>query len=271
MANVGKILAPRRASKTTMSTTPGSAIVLAAGEIFIEDDTSAGVFRIKIGDGSTAYASLGYAFSGASADIKFVPGESGLTSTNVQNALVELAAMAGSGSGVCYGTCSTAAATAAKAVTVSSDQDFELKVGATVLVKFTNTNSAANATLNVNSTGAKPIYYNNAAYTAAGDIAGFASGYISYTYDGTYWVYAGASRDLDTTYAAITSTEITTGTDTDLKTVRADYLKTGVNDLIDAKAWTGTSQQYGQIQNPDPTVNYYIDDNVTPSNNSEQR
>ena len=62
-----------------------------------------------------------------------------------------------------YGSCSTAAATAAKTVTVDN---FSLETGARVAVKFKVTNTAASPTLNVNSTGAKAIYYNGAAITA---------------------------------------------------------------------------------------------------------
>ena len=58
-----------------------------------------------------------------------------------------------------YATCSTAAATAAKTVALSG---FALATGARVLVKFTVTNSAANPTLDVNGTGAKPIQYRGA-------------------------------------------------------------------------------------------------------------
>lgn len=81
-----------------------------------------------------------------------------------------------------YGTCSTAAATAAKAVTCA---DFSLRKGATVTVKFTNKNTAASPTLNVNNSGAKPIYLNGAAlpessYWGAGET-------MSFIYDGTNW------------------------------------------------------------------------------------
>ena len=58
----------------------------------------------------------------------------------------------------CYGTCDTAAATAAKVATIQDSQSFALQTGITVHIKFTNTNSVASPTLNVNSTGAKTIY-----------------------------------------------------------------------------------------------------------------
>ena len=84
-----------------------------------------------------------------------------------------------------YGTCSTAAETAAK---VMSLPDFTLDTGAEITVKFSATNTAANPTLNVNSTGAKGIRYKNAAVP---------SGYIvanktyQFVYDGTYWQIVG--------------------------------------------------------------------------------
>lgn len=101
------------------------------------------------------------------------------------------------GSDNAYGTCGTAADVAEKVVTVT-DSNWTLKVGSIVAVKFTNTNTASNCTLNVNNTGAKSIWYNNAVYTAAGTWqAGTANRYIYYMYDGTYWVWMGHSIDAD--------------------------------------------------------------------------
>lgn len=72
-----------------------------------------------------------------------------------------------------YGTCSTAAATVAKVVSLSS---YSLTTGGYVAVKFTNA-VPAKATMNINSKGAKSIYHRGSAITAgvieAGDIATF--------------------------------------------------------------------------------------------------
>lgn len=72
-----------------------------------------------------------------------------------------------------YGTCATAAATAAKAVSISS---YTLVAGGIVVVKFDNS-VPANATLNVTSKGAKTIYHKGAAIKAgvikAGDVCTF--------------------------------------------------------------------------------------------------
>ena len=66
------------------------------------------------------------------------------------------------GSGTLTGTSETAAATVEKAVTLASGQTFTLTTNATAKVKFTVDNTAANPTLNIGGTGAKPIYWNNA-------------------------------------------------------------------------------------------------------------
>ena len=64
-----------------------------------------------------------------------------------------------------YGTCSTSAGVVAKQVTVNNNS-FTLEEGVIVIIKFTVTNTASNPTLNVNSTGAKAIYYKGSAIQA---------------------------------------------------------------------------------------------------------
>lgn len=130
------------------------------------------------------------------------------------------------------GTCTTAAATAAKVVTLTDVTDFELTKGAAILVKFTNTNTAQNPTLNVNNTGAKPIYYNTyVVSTGSLSAAGEANRYIEYMYDGTNWVWISQGIDNNTTYSAMSKSELTTGTATTSRVVRADYLKSAILDL----------------------------------------
>ena len=86
--------------------------------------------------------------------------------------------------GLPYGVCETAAATAAKTVTVNG---FSLETGAMVVVTFTQTNSATSPTLNVNSTGAKAI--------SRGDIFSLqlqANKTYIFVYDGTKYQQFGA-------------------------------------------------------------------------------
>lgn len=56
-----------------------------------------------------------------------------------------------------YGGCDTAAGTAAKASTIDGFTGKDLENGVVVYITFDNTNSAANPTLNISDTGAKPI------------------------------------------------------------------------------------------------------------------
>lgn len=107
---------------------------------------------------------------------------------------------------VAYGTCATAAATAAKVVTVS-DTTWALTPGTIVGVKFTNTNTASNVTINVNGTGAKNIWYNNAKQTGNSNLyAGYANRLIYYMYDGTYWCWLNAGAENDTISSAMSWT-----------------------------------------------------------------
>lgn len=127
-----------------------------AGELIIYDvDANYSYERFKIGDGLTNVNSLPFTI-------------------NAHNRIY-------------YGVCSTAAGTAAKTVTVD---DFTLTTGAMVLVKFTYNNTVASPTLNVNSTGAKPIYrYGTTAVSTGDSASGWRAGAIQLlVYDGTGWV-----------------------------------------------------------------------------------
>ena len=83
-----------------------------------------------------------------------------------------------------YGVCNTSATTAAKILTV--DDDFELKTGILILVKFTYANTAQNPTLNVNGSGAKIICVNGS--TSIGNNKWLANEVLFLVYDGTSWM-----------------------------------------------------------------------------------
>lgn len=102
-----------------------------------------------------------------------------------------------------YGTCATAAATAAKVVTCA---DFDtLLTGVTIFVKFTYANTVANPTMNVNSTGAKEIYrYGTTAPSTSAATSWNAGSVVGFTYDGTYWQMHGWLND--NTNTAVTQT-----------------------------------------------------------------
>lgn len=86
---------------------------------------------------------------------------------------------------VAYGTCTTAAATAEKVVEITGYTDWRLAAGSIITVLFTNTNTAASPTLNVNETGAKPISYVNATITSSNlTYGGYRNRPITYMYDG---------------------------------------------------------------------------------------
>lgn len=115
-------------------------------------------------------------------------------SQTVVEAIDNLAKPEYSGQG--YGTCSTSASTTEKAASLSG---YRKVTGGIVAIRFQYA-VPANATLNINDTGAYPIYYNNTNITAgiinAGDICTF-------MFDGSHYVL------LNMGYMTTKSTQIT--------------------------------------------------------------
>ena len=101
-----------------------------------------------------------------------------------------------------FGTCSTAAATAAKTVSIT-DGTFSLEAGARVSVKFSNANTADTPTLNVANKGAKNIFHKGAKITTGVNKA-LLAGVCDFIYDGTQWHLIGNYIDTNTTYSAAT-------------------------------------------------------------------
>lgn len=139
-------------------------------------------------------------------------------------------AKAPASAGIAYATCSTASAAAAKVAVCTG---FKLTTGAAVLVKFSNTNSAASPTLNVNSTGAKPIVaYGTTAIQAYAWKAGQA---VMVVYDGTSWVALVQSWATTTYYGITKLSSSTSSTSTTLaataSAVKAAYDRNSWNSI----------------------------------------
>lgn len=137
--------------------------------------------------------------------------------------------LSGNVGGVFYGTCSTAAGTAAKVVECADFTADNLKAGTIIIVTFTATNSGAVAslTMNVNSTGAKPIKYINNGTLGNLSSAGYLKANVEYPfyYDGTNWV---VWFNYNTTYSALSEADMHTGTATTARTITAQRLKQAV-------------------------------------------
>lgn len=141
-----------------------------------------------------------------------------------------------------YGTCSTAAGTAAKVVVC---EGFVLETGATVRVKFTNANSHnGTATLNVNSTGAKNI-------TRAGGTTSrywwTANEVVDFVYNGTTWDMVDKGAASTTYYGLTRLSDSTSSTSTSLAAT-ANAVKKAY-DLANGKQDPLTAGTGIQIQN----------------------
>ena len=110
-----------------------------------------------------------------------------------------------------YGTCATAAATAAKVVTCSG---FVLETGATIAVKFTYYNTGASPTLNVNSTGAIAIKQYGS--TAASTYMWRSGEVVLFVYNGSYWELISKSTATTTYYGLTKLSSSVTSTSTTL-------------------------------------------------------
>ena len=93
--------------------------------------------------------------------------------------------------GVYYGTSSTAQNTKAKVVTCPEYTG--LHVGDQISVRFTNANTAAAPTLNVNGTGAKSITAYGATLVAGSPYTWDAGAVVDFVYDGTSWAIQDAT------------------------------------------------------------------------------
>ena len=165
-----------------------------------------------------------------------------------------------------YGTCATAAATAAKAVLM--DGFDTLLTGVTVHVLFQNSNTAENPTLNVNGTGDKPIYI--AGIVSPGMTAADswdANAMVSFTYDGSAWRMNDAEKtirdSLHTAEAKVGSGVLTGFTATDL-TGAANELKSEKAVLSVGRSVTATAAGWSNATNPTQTITVT---GVTASNN----
>ena len=137
--------------------------------------------------------------------------------------------LTGNTGGVFYGTCSTAAGTVAKVVECADFTADNLKAGTIIIVTFTATNSGAVAslTMNVNSTGAKPIKYINNGTLGNLTSAGYLKANTEYPfyYDGTNWV---VWFNCNTTYSALSEADMKAGTATTGRLITAQRLKQAV-------------------------------------------
>ena len=135
-----------------------------------------------------------------------------------------------------YGTCSTDSSTAAKTVTVTG---FVLETGARVTVKFSNSNTASNPTLNVYNgsayTGAKAIMYRGtSSVSGSSNYYRWQSGdIVDFIYDGTNWVMVGWQTYAYHAESATSATSAESATSASTATY-AHYLRYSATNLLTA-------------------------------------
>lgn len=136
------------------------------------------------------------------------------TSADAHDDIRELITELGTKLNIWYGTCTTAAATAAKVVTTITG-DFTLKEGATVYVLFNNANtSTSRITLNVDGTGNIAVNLNSINSMTAYQIA--AKQVVCFVYDGESFKVQGGSLATTTYYGLTKLSSSTSSTATNM-------------------------------------------------------
>lgn len=173
------------ATNTTYSNaTTSAAGLMSASDKSKLDDIASGAQANQNAFSNVKVGSTTVAADSATDTLELVAGSNITLTPDATNDKVTIA-VTGGNKNVHYGTCTTAASTAEKAVSVSSD--FVLEAGSIVYVYFNNTNSASRDSLklNVNSTGAAWIQYDDDDLPRADALLG---GIIyGFVYDSNCW------------------------------------------------------------------------------------
>ena len=151
-----------------------------------------------------------------------------------------------------FGTSSTAAATAAKTVSITAGTP-ALETGLRVTVKFTYANTANSPTLNVNSLGAKNIFHNGAQITSGSNKA-LLAGTVEFVYDGTQWQLVGNYVDTNTTYSVPTKANSNTTGITASTTATKTTLGTAFTIPNVTGGGSGSASISGAVENNDTLV-----------------
>lgn len=97
-----------------------------------------------------------------------------------------------------YGTCPTQAGTNSKVVTLDVDEDnFTMKAGVMISVLFSNANTAASPTLNVNGKGAVSVKVYGTTNVNASPRAWEAGEVVTFVHNGSYWMMVGRKTQSD--------------------------------------------------------------------------
>lgn len=161
-------------AKPGIASTSATGVIKASSSNWgVQVDGTTGVATVKTVDASTSAKGI-------------VQLNDNTNSTSTAQAATANAVKKAFDNGVFRASCTTASSTAAK--TVTAPTGFALNTNTLIAVAFTNTNTAANPTLNVGSTGAKYIRYYSSRALAGGDYHAWEAGEtVLFSYDGTYW------------------------------------------------------------------------------------
>ena len=146
-----------------------------------------------------------------------------------------------------YGECDTAAATAAKTVTIANFPS-TVVAGTAIAIKFTNSNSVASPTLSINSGTAKPILRYGTSAPSTSVASSWAAGtVVLMIYEGTNWRIC--SYKDNTTYSEISVANITNLTGSSAALITGRRFKSAFDANTEAGAAATTNYTTANIKN----------------------
>ena len=159
-----------------------------------------------------------------------------------------------------YYECDTAAGTAAKAITVAN---YAMFAGGSMKVKFANKNTANNATLNINSQGAKALYYQGERASATNSWD--AEEVVEIYYDGTSYYANNVKGGSGSGVYDVSKEHPTSGPNSDGKfTLEYILNQSNVNELIPVnKRYPGMSIQFVSTSDSKYAQFRYMPDDAT--------
>jgi len=140
----------------------------AVGASILFKNSSGNLGQLGFDSGGNLIVGQGTTTAGVADLLKITPAGvatfyNSVTATSFTGSLTGNADTASKAAQITVGSCTTAQATTAKAVTLAN---YTLEAGAKAIIKFTYA-AVASSTLNINNTGAKNLYYNGALTTAS--------------------------------------------------------------------------------------------------------
>lgn len=170
-----------------------------------------------------------------------------------------------------YGACTTQASTNAKVVTLDVDNDnFTMKAGVMISVLFSNANTAASPTLNVNNKGAVAVKSYGTTNVSASPRAWEAGEVVTFVHNGSYWMMVGHKVQSDWNQTDNTAVDFIKNKPTNVSVFTNDAGYITTNDIPEGAAASTTTPKMDGAAEIGTELAFARGDHRHPSDTSKQ-